>query len=188
VIGCREHRALAREVAEKSITLVRDTTRQLPLNLRAGAAIAVVVPRPEDLTPADTSSLVVPALASGVRRYHRQVDDFTVAMNPSAAEIRERRAQLRKYDLLIIGTINAADHPGQAALVNTLLKEGGKVIAVALRMPYDLAAYPAAPTYLCTYSILPPAMEALADALWGRIPFNGKLPVRIPVKHLSPGH
>ena len=187
VIGCREHRALAREVAEKSVTLVRDTTRQLPLNLHASAGIAVVVPRPEDLTPADTSSLVVPALASAVQRYHRQVDDFTVAMNPSAAEIRESCAQLLKYDLIIIGTINAADHPGQAALVNTLLKEGRKVIAVALRMPYDLAAYPEAPTYLCTYSILPPAMEALADALWGRIPFNGKLPVSIPVKHLSRG-
>ena len=181
------HRALAREVAEKSVTLVRDTTRQLPLNLHASAGIAVVVPRPEDLTPADTSSLVVPALASAVRRYHRQVDDFTVAMNPSAAEIRESCAQLLKYDLIIIGTINAADHPGQAALVNRLLKEGRKVIAVALRMPYDLAAYPEAPTYLCTYSILPPAMEALADALWGRIPFNGKLPVSIPVKHLSRG-
>jgi len=187
VIGCREHRSLAREVAEKSVTLVRDTTRQLPLNLHASAGIAVVVPRPEDLTPADTSSLVVPALASAVQRYHRQVENFTVAMNPSAAEIRESCAQLLKYDLIIIGTINAADHPGQAALVNTLLKEGRKVIAVALRMPYDLAAYPEAPTYLCTYSILPPAMEALADALWGRIPFNGKLPVRIPVKHLSLG-
>jgi len=104
-------------------------------------------------------------------------------MNPSAAEIRECCARLLKYDLIIIGTINAADHPGQAALVNTLLKEGRKVIAVALRMPYDLTAYPEAPTYLCTYSILPPAMEALADALWGRIPFIGKLPVSIPVKY-----
>jgi hypothetical protein len=28
-------------------------------------------------------------------------------------------------------------------------------------------------------------MEALADALWGRIPFNGKLPVSIPVKLFS---
>ena len=36
------------------------------------------------------------------------------------------------------------------------------MIAVALRMPGDLAAYPQAPTYLCTYSILEPALEALA--------------------------
>jgi beta-N-acetylhexosaminidase len=187
VIGCREHRALAREVAEKSVTLVRDTAKHLPLRLQLDARIAVVVPRPEDLTPADTSSLVIPALASAVRRYHRQVDDFTVAMNPSIAEVRALRSKLVKYDLLIFGTINAASYPGQAALVNTLLQNGSKVIAAALRMPYDLSTYPAAPTYACTYSILPPAMEALADALWGRIPFNGKLPVSIPTELLSRG-
>jgi len=185
VIGCREHHALAREVAEKSVTLVRDTAGLLPLNLQPNAKIAVVVPRPEDLTPADTSSLVMPALASAARRYHRQVDDFTIAMNPSVAEIKALRAKLVKYDLLILGTINAASHPGQADLVNTMRKNGSKAITVALRMPYDLAAYPAAPTYVCTYSILPPAMEALAGALWGRIPFQGKLPVSIPTKHLS---
>jgi len=182
VIGCREHRALAREVAEKSVTLVRDTAGFLPLKLQPNERIAVVVTRPEDLTPADTSSLVMPALASSMRRYHRQVDDFTVAMNPSVAEISALRAKLVKYDLLIFGTINAASYRGQANLVKAMLEKGSKVIAVALRMPYDLAAYAAAPTYICTYSILPPAMEALADALRGRIPFKGKLPVSIPLK------
>ena len=54
------------------------------------------------------------------------------------------------------------------------------MITVALRMPYDLAAYLEASTYLCTYSILPPSMEALAEALFGRIACPGKLPVSIP--------
>jgi beta-N-acetylhexosaminidase len=54
------------------------------------------------------------------------------------------------------------------------------VIAVALRLPYDLAAYPAVASYLCTYSILQPSMEALADALLGRLKCRGKLPVTIP--------
>jgi beta-N-acetylhexosaminidase len=187
VIGCRQHRALAREVAEKSVTLVRDTARQLPVKLQPDARIAVVVPRPEDLTPADTSSLVIPALAPAVRRYHQHVDNFMVPMNPSVADIRALRAKLAKYDLLILGTINATSHPSQAALVKTMLTDGSKVIAVALRMPYDLAAYPAAPTYVCTYSILPPSMEALADALFGQIPFSGTLPVRIPAKLRSLG-
>jgi beta-N-acetylhexosaminidase len=65
-------------------------------------------------------------------------------------------------------------------LVQKLVKQGTRLITVALRTPYDLAAYPAAPTYVCTYSILPPAMEALAEALFGRIPFAGTLPVTIP--------
>jgi beta-N-acetylhexosaminidase len=61
-----------------------------------------------------------------------------------------------------------------------LLQRGQPVIAVALRMPNDLLAYPTAPTYLCTYSILDPSLEALASALWGEHPCPGRLPVSIP--------
>jgi beta-N-acetylhexosaminidase len=81
---------------------------------------------------------------------------------------------------VILGTINATAHPGQAELVKKLVRQGTRMITVALRMPYDLAAYPEASTYICTYSILPPAMEALAEALFGRVPFAGTLPVTIP--------
>lgn len=61
--------------------------------------------------------------------------------------------------------------------MNALLKRKIETIAVAMRLPYDLAAYPAAPVYVCTYSILPPSMEAAADALWGKSAFPGQLPV-----------
>ncbi len=178
-VGCREHLALARQVAEQSMTLVRDATQQLPLRLKSNARIAVVVPRPEDLTPADTSSYVTPNLADALRRYHPRVDEYFMAMNPALTEIKSLREKLKSYDLAIIGTINATVHQGQANLVNAVLKQGTPVIAVALRMPYDLSAYPAVQTYACTYSILPPAMEALAAAFMGKIPFNGKLPVSV---------
>ena len=52
-------------------------------------------------------------------------------------------------------------------------------MSVALRTPYDLARYPSAPVYLCSYGILPPTMDALADALFGA-PITGRLPVAIP--------
>ncbi|HEV2990244.1 MAG TPA: glycoside hydrolase family 3 N-terminal domain-containing protein [Candidatus Angelobacter sp.] len=182
VVACRDHVLLARQVSEKSITLVRDTARRLPLRLRSDARIAVVVPRPQDLTPADTSSYVTPALAAAIRRYHAQVDEFLIAMNPEIADVKSLREKLKSYDLVIVGTINATAHRGQADLVNAVLKQGTPLIAVALRMPYDLAVYPSAATYVCAYSILPPSMDALAAAMWGRIPFRGRLPVTIPQK------
>lgn len=181
IVGCREHLALARQVAEQSMTLVRNTAQRVPLNLTSDAKVAVVVPRPEDLTPADTSSYVTPNLAAALRRYHRRVDEFVMAMNPESSEIKSLREKLKNYDLAIIGTINAMVHKGQADLVNAVLKQGTKVVAVALRMPYDLAAYPGVHTYACTYSILPPAMEALAAALMGKIDFRGKLPVTVSI-------
>lgn len=179
-IGCNEHLGLAREVAQKSITLVRDTARQLPLCLSAEARTAVAVPQPQDLTPADTSSYVTPQLAAALRAYHPCVDEFFFPMNPAPSDVASLTERLASYDLVILGTINATAHPAQANLVNRLLKQGTRLITVALRMPYDLAVYPAAPTYVCAYSILPPTMEALAEALCGRIPFAGHLPVTIP--------
>ena len=52
--------------------------------------------------------------------------------------------------------------------------------AAALRLPYDAAAYPSAPAVVATYSVQPPSVEALADALFGRVPFEGRLPVTVP--------
>ena len=39
------------------------------------------------------------------------------------------------------------------------------------------AALPPSATVACSYGIQPPQIDALADALVGRIPFAGRLPV-----------
>jgi beta-N-acetylhexosaminidase len=51
---------------------------------------------------------------------------------------------------------------------------------IALRAPFDLLRFPQVPFYACTYSLQPPALQALVEALWGEIPWQGKLPVSIP--------
>lgn len=179
VVRCEEHLGLAYEVGAKSVTLVRDRGGILPLQLPAGARVVAIVPRPADLTPADTSSFETPSLAAALRRYHPAVEEVVVPLDPSVEDVAALRDRLAGCDLAVVGTINAGDHPGQAALVNALLEDGTRVLAVALRLPYDLAAYPAVAAYACTYSLQPYSLEALADALWGRIPFAGRLPVSV---------
>jgi beta-N-acetylhexosaminidase len=180
VVGCAEHAALAREIAEKSITLVRDETRQLPLCLATDERLAVIVPEPADLTPADTSSYDQPALADAIRAYHPVVDELLMPIDPGEAEVAALADRAAAADRIVVGTINAQQHRGQAALVNTLIDRGQPVIAIALRMPYDMIAYPRVPTYLCTYSLQPASLRAVAQALWGHIPCMGQLPVELP--------
>jgi beta-N-acetylhexosaminidase len=180
VIGAADHAALADEIAARSVTLVRDEAGNLPLRLAPGARIAAIVPLPADLTPADTSSYVTCGLAEALRRYHPAVDERVFDHDLDGGAIAELAAWASDYDAIVVGTINAAEGSRQAALVNALLAGGRPVVAVALRVPYDLLAYPAAPTYACTYGILPPSMEALARALLGHIPFTGRLPVSLP--------
>jgi beta-N-acetylhexosaminidase len=70
--------------------------------------------------------------------------------------------------------------PEQAALVNQLLALNVPAVTIALRTPYDLAAYPQSQTHLCTYSIHEPSMAAVTAVLWGKTPATGQLPVTIP--------
>jgi beta-N-acetylhexosaminidase len=179
-VGCAEHQDLALEIARRALTLVRNTDGQVPLHLSSDERLLVLLPKPADLTPADTSSYLNPSLAEFLRPYHSATDEIVISMNPSESEVAAVVQRGRGYRQIIIGTINALDHPGQAALVNRLLESGVATAVAALRAPFDLLCFPAAPSYACTYSIQPPALQALAEALLGHIPFAGTLPVEIP--------
>ncbi len=180
IVGCTEHRKVADAIAARSITLVRDQAKVLPLRLKSDERIAVIIPKPIDLTPADTSSYIIPNLAAALRAFHPQVDEFIVSHSPSESEIASIPDKARSYNLIVIGTLNASSNSEEAALVRKVLECGVPVIVAAMRLPYDLMAFPNAPTFVCTYSILEPSINALALALFGRNKFQGRLPVSIP--------
>lgn len=180
VIRCEEHLAIANEIAEKSITLVRDEKSLLPLKLESNQRIAVVIPKPLDLTPADTSSYVTPQLANSIRQFHSNTDEFIISYAPEEKETKDLIDKLKKYDLIVIGTINAYAERKQAEFVNQTLGLNIPTIVIAMRLPYDLAVVPQVSTYLCTYSILEPSMRAVAKAMFGRSEITGQLPVSIP--------
>ena len=182
VVGCAEHRALERELAERSVTLVRDAGL-LPLRPAPDATILAVMPAPSDLTPADTSSYVTPGLAAALRAHHPRVEEIVTAQPPTSEEIAAVRRRAAGADVVVVGTISARAGSPQAALVEAVLATGRPVVTVALRTPWDLAAYPAAGTHLCTYSILPASLEALAGVLFGRLAAAGRLPVGIEGLH-----
>lgn len=180
VIQCAEHMQVANEIAEKSITLVRDHSDLLPIHLKPEQRIAVIIPKPADLTPADTSSYITPKLADSLREYHPNVDEYVIPYAPDGKTIISMVEQVRDYDFIIMGTINAFNQDGQSALVCEIQKLNIPMIVAALRLPYDLAAFPEVSTYLCTYSILEPSMRALAKAVFGHGEMTGRLPVSIP--------
>jgi beta-N-acetylhexosaminidase len=176
VVGSAEHRALARELAVRSITLVRDDAGLLPLRLDPDARLLAVMPQPRDLTPADTSSRVAPQLGAALRACHARSDEFVTSHPPSDAEIAEARRRATDADVVVVGTISASFDPQQVALVEALRSTGRPLVTVALRTPFDLAAYEAAQTHIATYSILRPSLDALGAALFAANPFLGRLP------------
>lgn len=185
-VGGAEHLALARELAARSVTLVRDDAGLLPIPT-AGGRIAVVAVRSADLTPADTSSTVEVELGAAIRARHPEVDVFSVAHRPAEDEVADIRSRVRDHDLIVLGTIEAFRDPRQTALVAAMHEAGPPVVWAALRTPWDLTAFPGASTYVCTYGILRPSLDALASALVGAAPFAGRLPVTLDGRYAR-GH
>jgi beta-N-acetylhexosaminidase len=179
VVGCAEHRALAAELAQRSMTLIRNDDRLLPLKPAADARIAVVQSMPADLTPADTSSTVPPTLASALRRRLAGVEEILLPSAPGEADIAGLGERLAAFDLVVVGTFSAHLQPAQAVLAAAVVASGKPTVTLALRTPWDLLAYPSVRTHVCSYGILPPSMEALAAALLGEAQFVGRLPVDI---------
>ncbi|MEO1442150.1 MAG: glycoside hydrolase family 3 C-terminal domain-containing protein, partial [Chloroflexota bacterium] len=169
-----------REIAEQSVTLLRDDTQQLPLQLSSDETLGIVTVQPQNLTAADTSDAVTITLPDVLRRYHPHTIDYVLPYNASETDIREALQAVADADTVIVGTIHARHDNAQAEFVNTLLQTHAHVIGVAMRMPDDLLAFPALNTYLCTYSIRPASMDALGRVLFGNIDPVGQLPVQMP--------
>ncbi len=180
VVGGVEHQALADTLARRSVTLVRDPGGLLPAARGAPRRVLAVMPRPADLTPADTSGLVPPGLASALRGYHPVVDELVIDQRPDVSAIAAACERARGADLAVIGTIDGHRQTEQLELVRAVAATGVPTIAVALRGPWDVADYPASATALATYSIHPPSMAALAPVIHGDAPAVGTLPVRLP--------
>lgn len=182
IVGCAAHRALAATLAARAITLVRDPGGLVPSAFRSDIGrVLAVMPRPADLTPADTSSTVRPALADALRRYHPEVEEIVTEPSPDPAAIAAVRDRAAGTGLAVIGTIDGHRQPSQLDLVRAVADTGTPTIAVAMRGPWDVADVPASMTTLATYSILPGSLDALAAVLAGDGAATGRVPVTLVV-------
>ena len=157
---------------------MRDPGGLLSVAAVARPRVARVMPRPADLTPADTSSIIAPGLAAALRRDHPDVDEIVVEQRPDAdaiAAVRDRAARGRRSSSSARSTATAS--PSSWRSSRPWPRPATPTIAVAMRGPWDAARYPAGVTALATYSILPPSLTALADVLAGRASATGRLPV-----------
>ncbi|WP_243274489.1 glycoside hydrolase family 3 protein [Streptomyces albus] len=173
-VGSRRHRARAREITERSITLVRNQDGALPLPDAPGSVL---------VTGWGTAPLADLARAIGERRGQRTTTLETGTV-PNAAKIAQATDAARVHDVTVVLANAAAagkeDGAAQAKLIEALIGTGGRVIVAGVRLPYDIRRFPDVPAYLATYSYTAPSMKALARVLYGEIGPEGKLPAPIP--------
>ncbi len=103
-----------------------------------------------------------------------------VSAEPSDDEIAGAREAASRAGYVIVVTLATSVQASQARLVESILGTGTPTVSVSMRTPYDLADYPRSATHLCSYSVVPSSVGAVADALFGHAPIGGRLPVDIP--------
>lgn len=170
-VGTPEHLAVADEIAEKSLTLLKNDAGVLPLQANSGQRILVT-----GWGSVTTASLAMYLAPRGVTPRV-----FETGARPSAAVRQEALWRAQASDLVIVTTMKASASPEQQSLVRALLQTGKPVIVAAVRDPYDIAYFTEAQTYLATYSYRPVSMKALARVLFGELEATGALPVMVPV-------
>lgn len=175
----KESDALLTEIAESSVTLVKDAGN-LPLD--PAQAILVVWPELRHRTEVDEPAVHRYTLADALGRYGERVTLSAIGTHPTEREVEEVLSQSRNFAQIVVVTYTAEGElpTGQARLVQGLNRlYGSRIVAVSSRNPYDLHYFPEVGTYLCLYENRSFALDALAKVLTGKIVPRGTLPVSL---------
>ncbi|GAA1736108.1 glycoside hydrolase family 3 protein [Isoptericola hypogeus] len=170
IVGNDEHLEQAAKIADRSITLLRNEQRTLPLEadedtvLMVGAGSAW----PERLGP---------MLAD---RGFDVIEEYENGSSPSAAYRARAVAAAASADAIVFASNNASGNAAQQQMVDALAATGKPVIVVAARNPYDVNVFDDADAVLNSYGYNVVNYTAVVRALAGDINLWGKLPVAVP--------
>ena len=164
----------AQDIADKSITIVKDSKKVLPLTKED--KVLIVFPVIKVVTLVENDDNTLNSLGDFMPF---KVDKAYVSIDPTEEEQKNLKELAKNYDKVVYCSYNACFNPSQANLINSLNKENLAVIAI--RTPYDLNVLDVE-TYLCSYEASVQSFIALSKVLTNQIKATGKLPVTLNKK------
>ena len=173
--------ALAREVARRSITVVRSAGGVPPLSLPGGARVFIVNFTASDAAGGRPSSTarVSSAFGKAFADAGYRVTEQVRSLEPEGHEYKQLLMASGSADAFVALTRRAFMHPLQAQAVADLATFGKPIAAVAAREPYDALDLPENVPVVASFGDDEISLEAAAQVLLGRTRANGQLPVRI---------
>jgi beta-N-acetylhexosaminidase len=181
LVGDSSNLQIARRVAEKSITLVKDSLRQVPLALPTARVLSVTVARRADLPAGNAFNA---ELRTGLPNLRTEF----VATEDATLNYPRLIAAADSSDVTIVSSyvgqswdaLTASAPQAFTDFVQTLVQRGRKPIVVAFGNPYLLQQLPWVGTYLVAWGGFPVSQTAAARALLGTSAISGHLPISIP--------
>jgi beta-N-acetylhexosaminidase len=183
VVGDSSNAQIARRVAETSITLVKDSLRQVPLPVDTSLRVlSVTLARRADLPAGNAFNAEL--RAGGLPKLRTEF----VATEDAALNYPRLIAAADSADVTIVGSyvgqswdaVTASAPQAFANFVQTLVQRGRKPIVVAFGNPYLLQQVPWVGAYVVAWGGFPVSQTAAARALLGTAAISGHLPISIP--------
>jgi beta-N-acetylhexosaminidase len=189
-VGSRAHKAVAREVSQRSITLIKDERGVVPLKAsRDGAVLYLsVLDYPSGWRIAAPSRSFIPAL----RERWPNVTAIELSDRTTPSEIELVRSMVPRFDAIVASVfVRTASSSGRMDLAQPLVRllqdlartsarSQQPYVAVLFGNPYTATFLPELPAVLLTYDFYDLAEESAVRALAGESPIGGKLPIGLP--------
>lgn len=185
VIACDEHVAWAKECADKSVTLVKDTQALLPISPKKHKRVLYEIMGgcASEKRVEETFVKLMEAEGFEMIPYVKEEFDFNKPIKfESVTEFRN------KYDLVIyLGNVENASNKTTARLNwHTIFGAGNNIpwfvevvptMFISLQIPYHLLDVPMIKTYINAYSNHDYVIESVVEKILGKSEFKGVSPV-----------
>jgi beta-N-acetylhexosaminidase len=189
-VGGRTLGAVARDLSQKSITLIKDDRNQVPLRAPREAAVLYlsILDYPSNWRIAAPSRTFIPEL----RRRWPNVTAIELSDRSTTEEIELVRASAARYDAIVVSVfVRASSASGRMDLAAPLVKllqdlarstanTPKPLITTFFGNPYIPAGIPTLPAMLLTYDFYDLAEASAVRAITGEAPITGKLPIGLP--------
>jgi beta-N-acetylhexosaminidase len=181
-VGISAHTDVAREIAERSLTLLRNDRDLLPLRGRGTAnVLSLTYRRRNDL-------LAGRAFNARLRETYPRVQTVELTQETQEEQYERLLQRARGSDLVVVSLhITAVSYAGTVAapeelteFIRNLTRAGVPHVVVSFGNPYLLQEFPEAQAYLLAWSGSQASQRAAAASLFGDVPIRGRAPTRIP--------
>src|SRR6185369_238228 len=185
IVGSRDVPALATEIAEHAVTLVRDEDKLVPLkNLKPEARVFNLA-----VTNGDDRNWIASAFVSRLGRGGVKLETVVLDDRSTDQEVQKAIERAKSADL-VIASLYGRVRSGQALSVgvpeagaralSALIEAKSPIVGISFGNPYLLQGFPGLRTYVVAYGDMPSLQQAVARALLGEIDITGKLPISLP--------
>jgi len=185
IVGSKDVLALATDIAEHAITLVRDEDKVVPLkNLKPDTKIFNLA-----ITNGDDRLWVANPFVTQLTQRGFKVETIVLDDRSSERDVQKAIERAKAADLVLAslygrvrsGQVSSVGVPNAGArALTSLLSAKTPVIGISFGNPYLLQSFPELRTYLVAYGDMPSLQQATARALLGEIDITGKLPISLP--------